>query len=112
MKRETLSGTWRMEAFLSNPSGIFDACIKVRRTEKQTWEMVQKVRDKHRGRTTVPVITPASHLQSCRETPGSTNGVRRWEKLHLEEQQMISGHLFYSFLYKSLLILLINLACV
>lgn len=84
MKQEKISSTWRKEAFLSKTSFILDACIELRCTEKQPGKMVQKEREKHRGRTAAPVIVPGSKLLSCGETTGSTNGVRRWEKKNQE----------------------------
>lgn len=109
VKQEKISSTWWKEVFLSKTSFILAACMEVRCTGKQPWKIVQKGREKHRGRTAAPVIVPASKLLSCRETPGSTNGVRRWEEKDQEVHQKISGH-FYSFLNKFLLILIITLS--
>lgn len=77
MKQDKISSTWRKEVFLSKTTFILSACIKVRSMEKQTRKMVQKEKEKHRGRTAGPVITPDSNLLSCRETLGTTNGVGR-----------------------------------
>lgn len=98
------------EVFLSKTSFILDVCIEVRWTEKQPWKMVQREK-KHRGRTAAPTTVPGPNLLSCRETPGSTNSMRKWKKKKNQDvHQKISGHLFYSFLHKFILMLIITLA--
>ena len=104
MKQEKINSKWRKEVFLSKTSFILNACTEVRCTEKQPQKEVQKEREKHRGRTTAPMIVPGSKILSCRETPRSTNSMRRWEKKNQEVHQKISGDLFYSFLHKFFLI--------